>query len=706
MAALELADATERQQFLDSACGDDIELRNRIARLLQLEEQSRDFLEPPPPAVAPPEFATPQPGQSIGYFGDYILLDEIARGSSGVVFRARQSSLNRIVALKMLRDRPLLTNADELRRFRAEAEAAAGLDHPGIVPIYEVGEHEGQGYFSMKFIEGGTLHFRAGEFSEPRAAAALIAKVARAVHHAHERGILHRDLKPGNILINRDGEPLVVDFGIARHIGLESDLTHTGQIVGTPHYMAPEQARGANRALTAAADIYSLGAMLYELLAGKKLFNGETMLTLLRQVTEQAPAPLRIGDSALESIVLRCLEKQPQLRFGSAAALADDLERWLRGEQLHTAKARRFPWKLAATAAVLLTVGAKLLWVSQRNVSTETTPPRSVTATAAPRNATVWTTPPRSVPTATVTVTTLADELDSPSTAGQGVSLREAVRDAAAGTRIIFDPAVFGTESRITLDPAKGEITIQRELEIDASALSSGVTLHSPASGYRKLQIAPEAVVRVERVNFTGEAAVPLEPVDFTVEALRSKIRLGKGGAINNEGTLTLLDCRFIKNGGGADGGAIHTDGSLTMERCVFEGNVSTRDGGALNVKVSTLSVRAFHCLFRGNISQGKGGGAIYANHPRQLVLERCTLVENEATGSQLRDSVPVEDRGAGGGIRLIIGEIEISNCIIAGNKAMISGTENIRGVVKQTSPNFIGGDPKDAPAGLGASVK
>lgn len=359
MAALEFADATERQHFLDTACGDNAELRNRVSHLLQLEEQSRDFLEPPPPAVTTPEFPTPQPGQPIGYFGDYILLDEIARGASGVVFRARQSSLNRVVALKMLRAQPLLTNDDDLRRFRAEAQAAAGLDHPGIVPIYEVGEHEGQGYFSMKFIEGGTLHFRAGEFREPRAAAALIAKVARAVHHAHERGILHRDLKPGNILINRDGEPLVVDFGIARHIGLESDLTHTGQIVGTPHYMAPEQAGGSHRTLTPAADIYSLGAILYELLAGRKLFDGETMLTLLRQVTEQVPAPLRIGDKDLESIVMRCLEKQPDARYGSASAMANDLDRWLGGERV---KMPARSWSRRRFAYAALAVGAAIIF--------------------------------------------------------------------------------------------------------------------------------------------------------------------------------------------------------------------------------------------------------------------------------------------------------------------------------------------------------
>jgi hypothetical protein len=389
--ALEMPDAVERARFLDSACGGDATLRARIEKLLRVRAGSAGFLDRPAgeiPVNAPEDVG---PGKSLGYFGDYVLLSEIARGASGVVFRARQSSLNRVVALKMLRNRPLLVSPDDLLRFRAEAQSAAGLDHPGIVPIYEMGEHEGQGYFSMKYIEGGALQLRVGEFREPRAAVALIAKVARAVQHAHEHGILHRDLKPGNILIARNGEPLVADFGIARQIGALSDFTFTGQIMGTPHYMAPEQASGPGRDLTVAADIYSLGAMLYELLAGKRPFAGETMYTLLKQVAERPPAPLRIGDRDLEFLVMRCMEKSPADRPGSAAVLADELERWLRGEPLKMGRKnfaagslrwmRRHPVRVAAC---VVASAAAAFFFSDKNASGQAVaPPPAGTSSSA-----------------------------------------------------------------------------------------------------------------------------------------------------------------------------------------------------------------------------------------------------------------------------------------------------------------------------------
>ena len=266
----------------------------------------------------------------------------------GVVFRARQVSLDRVLALKMVRAGRFAT-PDDLQRFRLEAEAAAHLDHPNIVPIYEVGEHEGHHYFSMKLVDGGSLSSHVGRFAEhPRAAAMLVSTVARAVHYAHQRGILHRDLKPANILLAaRPGEPvvrwtpLVADFGLAKRVegAQDAGLTQSGSSVGTPGYMAPEQADGAREAITTAVDIHALGAILYELLAGRPPFRAGTVLETLRLVREEEPARPRLIDSRidrdLETIVLKCLEKAPSRRYASAEALADDLDRWLASMPIH-----------------------------------------------------------------------------------------------------------------------------------------------------------------------------------------------------------------------------------------------------------------------------------------------------------------------------------------------------------------------------------
>jgi eukaryotic-like serine/threonine-protein kinase len=273
---------------------------------------------------------------------DYELLNEIGRGGQGVVYRARQKSLNRTVALKIIGVGRWATEA-HLKRFRLEAEAAASLNHPFIVPIHEIRERGGYCYFSMNLIEGGQLDevVKNGPMP-PRRAAELIAKLARTVHYAHEHGILHRDIKPSNVLLDAQGEPHLTDFGLARLVESDSAVTRTTDCLGTPSYMAPEQARGDKATLSKATDIYSLGAVFYQLLTGLPPFIGTTVYETVRLLLETDPRQPRLSnpkvDRDLSTICLKCLEKDPARRYPSALALAEDLERWLRNEPI---KARR-----------------------------------------------------------------------------------------------------------------------------------------------------------------------------------------------------------------------------------------------------------------------------------------------------------------------------------------------------------------------------
>src|SRR2546423_10257493 len=307
--------------------------------------------------------------------GNYRILEEIGRGGMGVIYRARHSPSQRIVALKRILNYHS-DSSETLIRFQREAHAAASLDHPNILPIFDVGATEdGLPFFSMKFASGGSLvHLRNGFRESPRRAVQLVAKVSRAVDYAHVEGILHRDLKPGNILLDARGEPMVSDFGLAKWLDTASELTCTLTVFGTPGYIAPGQAENADADLTPATDIYSLGTILFELLSGRPPFLGEHAVAVLRQAAENDAPKLHSVvpkiSRDLETICARCLERDPNLRYQSAAALAEELDRWLGGRPIQarpvSPPARLYRWSrrnplLAGSLAICLFFGAAVI---------------------------------------------------------------------------------------------------------------------------------------------------------------------------------------------------------------------------------------------------------------------------------------------------------------------------------------------------------
>src|ERR1043166_5590654 len=323
--------------------------------------------------------------------GNYQILEEIGRGGMGVIYRARQRHSRRIVALKRILSYQA-ESQETFVRFRREAEAAASLDHPNILPIYEVNEtDDGLPFFSMKFAAGGSLLDVASALrNEPRRSVAVMAKVARAIQYAHLQGILHRDLKPGNIVLDARGEPLVSDFGLAKWLDTSTDLTRTLTIFGTPGYIAPEQAKRSAAKLTPAADVYSLGAILFDLFTGRPPFLGEHALAVIQQAAEKPAPKLRSlipgFDRDLETICAKCLEREPNARYRSAGDLAEDLERWLEGRPIVarpvSAPARVWRWSrrnpvVAGMAALLLILGTAvgvLIWEGQSAIENDGRP--------------------------------------------------------------------------------------------------------------------------------------------------------------------------------------------------------------------------------------------------------------------------------------------------------------------------------------------
>jgi eukaryotic-like serine/threonine-protein kinase len=337
--AIEAGRAPNRRDFLERHC----DLTDGLVSFFANEDRVKCMAGLPRPRMGmefpssrsgPPDSnAELAAGRDIG---EFELLNKIASGGMGVVYKARHKRLNRIVALKTIQTGVLHPADDVVRRLRIEAKVVAALDHPNIVPLYEVGEHGGYPYLILKLIKGGDLERHLPRLRRnPGEVVRIMAKVARTVHYAHVHGILHCDLKPSNILLDLRGAPHVTDFGLAMFVEAESGLTRTGNILGTPSYMAPEQISGRRREMTAAVDIYGLGAVLYKLLTGRPPFQAESVYDLLEQVRHCEPEPLRDHNRAvdrdLETICLKCLEKSPSLRYESAMAVSADLERWRAG---------------------------------------------------------------------------------------------------------------------------------------------------------------------------------------------------------------------------------------------------------------------------------------------------------------------------------------------------------------------------------------
>jgi serine/threonine protein kinase len=342
--AARLLPAEKRAAYLDEACVGDGVLRERVEELLKASEEAGEFLQASAPGAQRPADALTAPQSSaiqnrvVRHIGDYDLLEEIARGGMGIIFKARQARLDRLVAVKMILAGEFASREQALR-FRAEVEAAARLQHPNIVRIHETGEQGGEPYFSMDYVEGTNLAALAHKKPLPaRRAASYVKTIAEAIHYAHEQGILHRDLKPSNVLIDSNDQPRVTDFGLAKRMQKESFLTATGDVMGSPNFMPPEQAAAKSVKAGRYSDVYSLGGILFYLLTGRPPFVAETVAETMHHVLNTAPVSPRLLDPGvpeeIAAICLKCLEKEPAKRYQTAQQLADELGRYLRDEPI------------------------------------------------------------------------------------------------------------------------------------------------------------------------------------------------------------------------------------------------------------------------------------------------------------------------------------------------------------------------------------